>query len=167
MQYVLVQTLYGRSINYVLKDNLGDSWADACATLMCEMRMYELECLRRRMEDEVAAEQAAQEALEAREASANNSLLSPGISSIKSPASSGSSRLAKKTGNSGRQMKLEDMLDETAKVEEEEKFTGHSCLLVTWKTNPEVEKFKVKMIIQQLYSNKTIFTIRSSTWNKV
>ena len=119
------------------------------------------------MEDEVAAEQAAQEALEAREASANNSLLSPGISSIKSPASSGSSRLAKKTGNSGRQMKLEDMLDETAKVEEEEKFTGHSCLLVTWKTNPEVEKFKVKMIIQQLYSNKTIFTIRSSTWNKV
>ena len=119
------------------------------------------------MEDEVAAEQAAQEALEAREASANNSLLSPGISSIKSPASSGSSRLAKETGNSGRQMKLEDMLDETTKVEEEEKFTGHSCLLVTWKTNPEVEKFKVKMIIQQLYSNKTMFTIRSSTWNKV
>ena len=41
-----MQTLYGRDLNYVLKDNLGDSWEDACATLMCEMRMYELECLR-------------------------------------------------------------------------------------------------------------------------
>ena len=40
-------------------------------------------------------------------------------------------------------MKLEDMLDECTKVDEKERFTGHSCLLVTWKTNPEVEKFKV------------------------
>ena len=142
-----MQTLYGRSLNYVLKDNLGDSWEEACATLMCEMRMYELECLRRRMEDEVAAEQAAQEALEARESSANNSLLSPCISSIKSPASSGSSRQAKKTGSSGRKMRLEDMLDECTKAEEEEKFTRHSCLLVTWKTNPEVEKFKARFTI--------------------
>ena len=34
--------------------------------------------------------------------------------------------------------------DECTNAEEEEKFTGHSCLLVTWKTNPEVEKLKVK-----------------------
>ena len=45
------KTLYGRDLNSVLKDNLGDSWEEACATLMAEMRMYELECLRRRMED--------------------------------------------------------------------------------------------------------------------
>ena len=97
------------------------------------------------MEDEVAAAQAAEEALEAKEASANNSLLSPCLSSIKSPASSGASRIAKKIGTTGCKMKLEDMLDECAKVEDEEKFTGHSCLLITWKTNPEVEKFKVKI----------------------
>ena len=30
----------------VLRDNLGDNWDEACATLMTEMRMYELECLR-------------------------------------------------------------------------------------------------------------------------
>jgi hypothetical protein len=24
-----------------------------------------------------------------------------------------------------------------------DEFTGYSCLLVTWKTNPEVEQFKV------------------------
>ena len=31
----------------VLRDNLGNDWEEACATLMTEMRMYELECLRR------------------------------------------------------------------------------------------------------------------------
>merc|ERR550519_566798 len=40
------KTIYGRNLNSVLKDNLGTSWEEACATLMCEMRMYELECLR-------------------------------------------------------------------------------------------------------------------------
>ena len=35
----------------MLKDNLGDNWEEACITLMSEMRMFELECLRRRMED--------------------------------------------------------------------------------------------------------------------
>ena len=97
------------------------------------------------MEDEVTAEHTAQEALEAREASANNYLLSTCISSIKSPASSGSSRRAKMPGSLVREMKLEDMLDGCTKVEEEEKFTGHSCFLLTWKTNPQVEKFKLKM----------------------
>ena len=55
----------------MLKDNLGDSWEEACATLMCEMRMYELECLRRRMEDEVMASQQAAEVISA------GSLMSP------------------------------------------------------------------------------------------
>ena len=40
-----------RSLQLVLKDNLGDNWEEACITLMSEMRMFELECLRRRMED--------------------------------------------------------------------------------------------------------------------
>ena len=40
----------------MLKDNLGASWEEACVSLMTEMRMYGLECLRRRMEDDQAAE---------------------------------------------------------------------------------------------------------------
>ena len=102
---------------------------------------------RRRMEDDVAAAQAAKEAYEAQTSSANNSLLSPCFS-VKSPASSGSSRSAKKKGNgtAGPRMRIEDMLTECAKIDDEEKFTGHSCLLITWKTNPEVEKFKVKSL---------------------
>jgi len=147
------KTLYGRSLNYVLKDNLGDSWEEACATLMCEMRMYELECLRRRMEDEVAAVQAAEEALETKQASENNSLLSPGLSSIKSPTSTGSAR-KKRNGTAGQNMKLEDMLAECTIVEEEQKFTGHSCLLITWKTNPEVEKFKELYMEQSVKTHK-------------
>ena len=109
---------------------------------------------RRRMEDEVAAIQAAQEALEAAEAlaaqeaqesSENNSLLSPCLSSIKSPGSGRSSGSGnkKKNGTAGRKMQLEDMLAECAIVENKEEFTGISCLLITWKSNPEVEQFKV------------------------
>merc|ERR1711976_347458 len=49
------KTLYGRSLNFVLKDNLGDNWEEACSILMSEVRMYELECLRRRIEDKAAA----------------------------------------------------------------------------------------------------------------
>ena len=103
------------------------------------------------MEDEVAAIQAAQEALEAaealaaQEASENNSLLSPCLSSIKSPGSGRSSGSGnkKKNGTAGRKMQLEDMLAECAIVENKEEFTGISCLLITWKSNPEVEQFKV------------------------
>ena len=32
--YSNLQTLYGRSLNYVLKDNLGDNWEEACSILM-------------------------------------------------------------------------------------------------------------------------------------
>ena len=31
---LMLQTLYGRSLNYVLKDNLGDNWEEACSSLM-------------------------------------------------------------------------------------------------------------------------------------
>ena len=66
----------------------------------------------------------------------------------------------------GRNMRLEEMLEECATMslsEEKEEFSGwenleeflprlsgHSCLLVTWKTNPEVEQFK------ELYMEKSV-----------
>ena len=145
------KTLYGRDLNSVLKDNLGDSWEEACATLMAEMRMYELECLRRRMEDEAAA----MAAREAHEIAENNSMLSSiksptSMRSARSSGSKGSGSKSSKKKNGTAKMKIEDMLDECAT--EEETFSGHSCLLITWKTNPEVEKFK------ELYMEKEIKT---------
>ena len=145
------KTLYGRDLNSVLKDNLGDSWEEACATLMAEMRMYELECLRRRMEDEAAA----MAAREAHEIAENNSMLSSiksptSVRSARSSGSKGSGSKSSKKKNGTAKMKIEDMLDECAT--EEETFSGHSCLLITWKTNPEVEKFK------ELYMDKEIKT---------
>ena len=145
------KTLYGRDLNSVLKDNLGDSWEEACATLMAEMRMYELECLRRRMEDEAAA----MAAREAHEIAENNSMLSSiksptSMRSARSSGSKGSGSKSSKKKNGTAKMKIEDMLDECAT--EEETFSGHSCLLITWKTNPEVEKFK------ELYMDKEIKT---------
>ena len=139
------KTLYGRDLNSVLKDNLGDSWEEACATLMAEMRMYELECLRRRMEDEAAAKAAR----EAHEIAENNSMLSSiksptSMRSARSSGSKGSGSKSSKKKNGTAKMKIEDMLDECAT--EEETFSGHSCLLITWKTNPEVEKFKEDFI---------------------
>ena len=123
----LLKTIYGRNLNNVLKDNLGSSWEEACSTLMCEMRMYELECLRRRMEDEILASQQAAEAQEA-----SSQLMSP---------LSGRSR--KKNGNvcSSELSPLSPSSDLQAGPTQE--FTGISCLLITWKSNPEVEQFKV------------------------
>ena len=136
----------------MLKDNLGDNWEEACATLMCEMRMYELECLRRRMED-AAMSAAAHKANEE-----NKSIKSPTLSSKsskskmskspKSPRSKDSN--SNRNGTAGKNMKIDEMLQEAEG--EEEKFTGHSCLLITWKTNPEVENFK------DLYMDKEIKT---------
>ena len=49
--------------------------------------------------------------------------------------------------NSRHQKVLEDIVEDLDNHgEDEDEFTGHSCLLVTWKTNPEIEKFKVKHI---------------------
>ena len=118
------------------------------------------------MEDE-AVSAAARHAAELAD---NNSLLSSIKSSVKSPThsnkSTGSKKGSKKNGSAGRSMKLEEMIDEAGKVED--KFTGHSCLLITWKTNPEVEQFKVRNtkltlvivygMFQDLYMDKEIKT---------
>ena len=139
------KTLYGRSLQLVLKDNLGDNWEEACATLMCEMRMYELECLRRRMEDEILASQQAAEVLEA-----SSQLVSP---------LSGSSR--KKNGNvcSSELSPLSPTSDPQAGATQEQEFSGISCLLITWKSNPEVEQFKVKKSMNFLLLKIIFFRI--------
>ena len=131
----MLKTIYGRNLNNVLKDNLGLSWEEACSTLMCEMRMYELECLRRRMEDEILA---SQQAAEAQEASSQSQCLSP-LSPL-----SGSGSCRKKNGNvcTSELSPLSPSSDLQAEATQE--FTGISCLLITWKSNPEVEQFKVQ-----------------------
>ena len=147
------KTLYGRDLNSVLKDNLGDNWEEACATLMCEMRMYELECLRRRMEDaalSAAAHKAAQDgsSIMSSVKSPNKSVKSPtGSVKTKSPKSP---RNKNKNGSVGKGMGLEQMLEEV----EEDTFTGHSCLLITWKTNPEVENFKDLYMDSEIKTHK-------------
>lgn len=118
------------------KDNLGLSWEEACSTLMCEMRMFELECLRRRMEDEIVASQVAQDMLDNQ-----SSLLSP-LSPV-SHVSTKSARSVKSVRSSGSK-KRDGTIKEMSPppMEREEQFTGISCLLITWKSNPEVEQFK-------------------------
>ena len=55
-------------------------------------------------------------------------------------------------GSVGGHKVLEEIIDDVAKLNDEkeetdeesdDEFTGQSCLLVTWKTNPEVERLKV------------------------
>merc|ERR1711874_241517 len=114
------------------------------------MRMYELECLRRRMEDEAEAE-AALELAKAESLSSRNS----SVSGLKSNSSKNGDKKKKRNGSAGsksRSMKLEEMVDEAAKTNREDEFTGHSCLLITWKTNTEVEQFK------ELYMDTNIKT---------
>ena len=131
------RTLYGRSLNLVLKDNLGDNWEEACTTLMSEMRMYELECLRRRMEDRKS---------QLLRLAQNDEETVEEISVSEIPRKSSLAK-TNNNGSIGGKNAPEDI--ETCKSEEEaeDSFTGHSCLLVTWKTNPEVEKFKVRKYI--------------------
>ena len=85
----------------------------------------------RRMEEElVASQQAAQDQETA-------SLVSP-----LSPVSGVSARTKRNGGvaaGPGSPSAAGDSL-----VAEEETFTGISCLLITWKSNPEVEQFKVR-----------------------
>ena len=89
--------------------------------------MFELECLRRRIEDRVAAQAARDEAAET-------------VLNVEEDAEKAES----KNGLAGGHVILEEIIDEMAKTaNDEDDFTGHSCLLVTWKTNPEIEKFKV------------------------
>ena len=105
------------------------SWEEACASLMTEMRMYELECLRRRMEDDQAAAMAHKSGQDAQ--SIMSSIKSPN-KSVKSMSNSEKSSKSPKSKRS----------QEEEKHEEEERFTGLSCLLITWKTNQEIENFK-------------------------
>ena len=114
----------------MLKDNLGVSWEEACASLMTEMRMYELECLRRRMEDAQAAAMAHKAGQDAQSV----------ISSIKSPNKSIKSMSNSEKSSSKSPKSKRSQAEE--KPEEEERFTGLSCLLITWKTNQEIENFK-------------------------
>ena len=120
-------TIYGRNLNNVLKDNLGSSWEEACSTLMCEMRMYELECLRRRMEDEMMASQQAAGAQEA-----SSQLMSPVSGSCRRNGNVCSTELSPLSPGSELQAGAS------------QEFSGISCLLITWKSNPEVEQFKVR-----------------------
>ena len=140
------RTLYGRSLNLVLKDNLGDNWEEACITLMSEMRMYELECLRRRMEDKkselLRLAQNEEETLEE-------------ISLGEKPRKFSEGKI-NNNGSLGGKTDLEEIIEEVSKSEDEsdDNFTGHSCLLVTWKTNPEVEKFKVRTLLSSYYHHE-------------
>jgi len=151
-----MKTLYGRDLNSVLRDNLGDSWEEACSTLMCEMRMYELECLRRRMED--AASSAAARQAESDNNSLLSSIKSPG-KSPRSPAKSSQRSPAPTRARNGsaRMVASPEALEQLQEEEEEDRFTGHSCLLITWKTNPEVENFK------ELYMETEIKTHKRKT----
>ena len=142
----------------MLKDNLGDNWEEACITLMSEMRMFELECLRRRMEDKKS------ETLQ-RLAQSQDEVVD--VEEI-TFAENHKKYWRGKTNNNGTiggKNGLEEITEEPSKSEEkdEDNFTGHSCLLVTWKTNPEVEKFKVE---KKIAISKTLidFQIRNSTW---
>ena len=83
----------------------------------------------RRMEDAAAAASAQQDAGSASPAT-----------SAKSPTNSAQSRSPKSPRKAVQ-------LQQPAAAEEEERFTGLSCLLITWKTNPEVENF------QELYTD--------------
>ena len=145
------QTLYGRDLNSVLKDNLGDSWEEACSTLMCEMRMYELECLRRRMEDAVNKDQ--EHSIMSSVKSPSKSVKSPTLSarSNRSSKSPRSARSKTKSNGSAGKSRTSDAEDD---LEDEDKFTGHSCLLITWKTNPEVENFKDRYMDTEIKTHK-------------
>lgn len=97
--------------------------------------MYELECLRRRIENKVAA--AAVKEIE----EIDPDEIIDEVEEMKNGRKDSKSN----NGMAGGQKILEDIIDDMTKEDEDDddNFTGHSCLLVTWKTNPEVEKFKV------------------------
>ena len=111
--------------------------------------MYELECLRRRMEDKVAAAAAKEVELE----ELNLDL-----------ASAINGGYEAKNGTLGEEKIVESIIDDMAKQQTDEDFTGHSCLLVTWKTNPEIEKFKVSDTHKQSIFLRNTNFIRIFTW---
>ena len=117
--------------------------------------MYELECLRRRMEDKV-------EKLKKKEAIEE-------IDMDKVLEEVGMEKHENNNGSALGHKVLEDIIDDVEKLNDEEKdnvdeddeFTGQSCLLVTWKTNPEVERFK------DLYMEESVKTHKRKSKNLV
>ena len=116
---------------------------------MSEMRMFELECLRRRMEDErsqslqrLARSQQEQQEQQEEVVEVEEITFAENTEKNSRGKTNNNGTIGGKTGG------LEEIQEEPSKSEEDDddNFTGHSCLLVTWKTNPEVEKFKVEKI---------------------
>ena len=96
-------------------------------------------------------EDAASSAAARQAESDNNSLLSSIKSPGKSPRSPAKSSQrspapTRARNGSARMVASPEALEQLQEEEEEDRFTGHSCLLITWKTNPEVENFKVKNV---------------------
>merc|ERR1719367_2468085 len=115
--------------------------------------MYELECLRRRIENKVAAVAVKEiEEIDPDEVIDEVEEMKNGRKDSKS-----------NNGMAGGQKILEDIIDDMTKEDEDDddNFTGHSCLLVTWKTNPEVEKFK------ELYMEESVKTHKRKSKNLV
>ena len=100
--------------------------------------MFELECLRRRMEDKRS------ESLQRVARSQEEVVAVEEITFAENPEKYSQGK-TNNNGTIGGKTGLEEITEEPSKseVEDDDNFTGHSCLLVTWKTNPEVEKFKV------------------------
>ena len=114
--------------------------------------MYELECLRRRMEDKVAAAAAKEVELEELNLDLNLDL-----------ASAINGGYEAKNGSLGGEKIVENIIDDMEKQQIEDDFTGHSCLLITWKNNPEIEKFKVSAKFNLKFWKKANI-IRIFTW---
>lgn len=105
--------------------------------------MYELECLRRRIEDKAAAALAKEQNEEEEEIEELD--VEEAMRDVEKMQKLKICSHTRNVANGNGHVVLEDIVEDLDKEAEEEddEFTGHSCLLVTWKTNPEVEKFKV------------------------
>ena len=114
--------------------------------------MYELECLRRRTEDASMTTNIkdTNSILSASTKSPSKSVKSPTMSAKSSKSPKTPRSKSKSNGSAGK-----SRTSEIAEVEaEEDKFTGHSCLLITWKTNPEVENFKDRYMDKEIKTHK-------------
>ena len=69
--------------------------------------------------------------------------------SLMSPLSpmSGSSKKSKSSGSGKKKPGSDSAASTAGGAEQAEQFTGISCLLITWKSNPEVEHFKVGLTV--------------------
>ena len=110
------------------------------------------------MEDEIVASQVAQEMMDNQ-----SSLLSP-LSPV-SRVSTKSARSVKSVRSSGSKKRNGTIKEMSPPpLEQEEQFTGISCLLITWKSNPEVEQFKVKQKL--VFSLKRLLSLSKDKFIK-